>query len=401
MDELEALKQLRVSVAEPGAAAVDAARATLLATFGESPEPRRSGRRRLLVAGAIATAVIVVGGTVLGFLAWGGSGSEDVRVGGPPPSLAPQPQPVSAPTNFLGPWTYSSVDPIDDFLNAHSTGDQPIQAASDNAVATCMQAHGWSYESTADTRQGYGSGEGPTSPVALEQYRETYGYGYLVPTPDSTLSPSATDVQSGQAADDANGAYEASLSSADRARYVRDLGSLPAGDPASRLHQEFNNAVSSAHHATPSPPGPAAGSGCLGTADAAEQAIYPPVPQAAANELQAAFGTIAKDPAMVAGQAGWSACMAGKGFRFSKESQAESSISAYFGDEMTNGGSPPPGLPGKQALELRTATADAQCSMETVWPVQSRLGFAAVQKVIRQFGASKLCGTSKCLVPEQ
>jgi hypothetical protein len=267
-----------------------------------------------------------------------------------------------------------SIDPIEDFMNKHGRGADYIIAVEDS-VAICMRSKGWVYlPRVADLKNVYGAGNGPTDPTALLRYRKSYGYGYLNPTPGDPGAASAIE--------NANANYFRSLTPTAQVRYTSDLGAGP--------DERFDGQTS------------APDSGCRGQAESAERKRIPRVSHAVERDLFKRWATVVTDPAYVAAQHDWASCMARAGFHFRLATDAQASISNLF--------APPPTDPHSQAsaqaqsnaralanaaaLERRTGTADAECAISTVWPVQRRLGLAILQDLVNRYGRDAICGTS-------
>jgi hypothetical protein len=284
-----------------------------------------------------------------------------VRVVGSPTTISPD---LAATT---------SIDPIKDFIEEHDYG-ATYRIAVENRVERCMGSRGWIYvPRVANLTNVYGAGDGPTDPTALLHYRQTYGYGYLNPSP---VHPEAE-----AAIDNANSKYVHLLARDRQVRYMSDLGS---GPDEQRLQ----------------PTRPA--SGCRGTAEAAERKIIPRLSPAVVNELFTRSRGVVGDPEYLAAQHEWASCMSRSGFQFRLATDAQASISNLFAAPPNNPQSQAPAHaqanPQSQkeaaALEIRTGTADARCAAPTVWPVQRRLELTILQDVIDRYGTAVVCGVS-------
>ena len=161
------------------------------------------------------------------------------------------------------------------------------------------------------------------------------------------------------------------LSAADRARYEADLGAS-ASDIAGQGNQ------------TPS--------GCSEEADEATRKPLPQLSDTIVNEIAVAQRAVERDASYVAAEKRWASCMQGKRFAFNHAAEAQRSISDVFGAETA--GSVPSA--GQQELELRTARADAACSLHTVWEARSKVETAILQRFVDKYGRLALCGGPTC-----
>jgi hypothetical protein len=253
----------------------------------------------------------------------------------------------------------TSIDPISDLADRNRTA--PAYAnAFETLVAQCMTAKGWQYEPALQT-EGHFSGDGtrPTNPAALVQYREQYGYGYLNEPPQAA--------ETGRAATDRQGDYEARLTPQQRQEYLADLGSHP-------------------ENGRQDPPG------CREEADATVRRSQPVVDERIINEVLQLEGHVLKVEPYQTASSRWAECMAGEGFSFSEPNVAQASIAALFMSSPQTGAVPGPRTPDARALEIRTATADAHCSLNTVWPVQAQLFGQLVQAMMDKYGREAVCG---------
>jgi hypothetical protein len=232
-----------------------------------------------------------------------------------------------------------------------------------------MTSKGWRYQPAVNSvpvQNQYGPGTAPLKPTALVEFRKSYGYGYF----NHPALPTNYNLADGKAATDGQQEYVATLAADALTRYQRDLGAGP------------DEIANGAHPGFPS-------SGCLNSAELSTSKTIPQLPKAILAELSTQGAGTPASQSFQSADREWSTCMQGRGFDFKHSTDAQASISTLWSESQ--------GAAAQStdaALEIRTGSADAECAIGTVWPAQSKLEWAVVQKVIDQYGRAAVCGTS-------
>jgi hypothetical protein len=240
--------------------------------------------------------------------------------------------------------TVDSVSPIADYLGGEIDGEN-VTSFVEHQTQECMRKKGWDYQAAIPVK----SNEEPRAPTALLQYRQRYGYGLLnIPPTDGTRQ--LVDRQQ---------KYQDSLPTAERQRYAKDLGGTQ-----DRVD------------------GPSVSTGCRGAAEQAGHKLFPAFDPAITQEADRDLDAMRADPRYVAATTKWSACMAKAGFQFHVLTDGRKAVSDHFFE--------PPSDELKR-FERRVGGADAQCLSKTVWPVQSQLETAIVQRLADKYPRSSSC----------
>jgi hypothetical protein len=307
---------------------------------------KENTRSRWVRAGGRRPLAVLIGAVVLGGTACAGAG------GGPATGEGDTPAPGVPATAGAGAGAgdqVTSVSPIVDFMSA-GKGERSLAFRVDHAVADCMHEKGWEWQA----HPAVDVAEEPTEPVALGEWRRTYGYGQLSRPPSVTVSD-------GREVDDRNVAYRSTLSADDRRRFDADLG--VGLDNESGL-----------------PP-----SGCRGDAEKRYRDRYPVANERIVKELGVdGYNSTRAHPDYLEAQSRWSACMARAGYAINrpKDAPAEFARAAVAGNVTEE----------LKARERAVATADTTCSRDTVWPVQARLEAELVRRTIDRYGREATCG---------
>jgi hypothetical protein len=294
---------------------------------------RRDGVARSVLAGTCGLLLTLVAGC-------GGTRVETGAAVGSDSTSSSQPVPARP---------LRSTSPATDFMSP-GLGRKSYVFAVEQAVAVCLRAKGWAMEDPVpDERLAE-----PTNPADLLEWRKKYGYGQLNVDP-AYLTPSPM-----RAVDDRNRAMEESWSSEQRNQYAIDLGvgvDNESGKPPS---------------------------GCRGEAEQKYRPRFPAFNQAIAQGVRDQQDATRAHPDYLNATSRWSACMSTKGYSFHEPRDAPAEFAAAF--EQSN---PTEEL---KAEERAVGLADAECSMDTVWPVRARLEADAVQKFVTKYGREATCG---------
>jgi hypothetical protein len=236
-----------------------------------------------------------------------------------------------------GALTFESISPL---LDLATGGDAPARSyvsLRERAVEDCMTAKGWQYEAIVL------GVEGPhesTRPAAMRNFRERFGYGLLNNTGVAHAARAALNRRHD---------YFDSLSREAQQRFMTDLGASSDDDVAAEP------------------------SGCRGDAEERMNRRFPATTPAIAAEIADAHRAVVATPAYQQAEREWVDCMDQRGFHYRDVHGAHNEISAVFMSGVRD--------EAAQARERAVASADAQCSLATVWPVQARLERALAQEL--------------------
>ena len=276
------------------------------------------------------------------------------------------------------------VGPLGEFYEqlyaSSSTEEMDAQTREREAlVATCMQEQGFEYVPMDPGTDGSSSlDEGEDAPVVdydSEEYAATEGYGVF------------TYDEEDQAADepveeyvDPNEDYVAAMSESEVAAYYEALHGpqveFDEDAPEEEVQYDWTT------------------SGCYGAADhevMGEQAHEDPAFASLMEEMDGLYEDALADPAMVALDAEWAACMADAGFTgFTRQQDAAESVYEEQNTLYESGGSegeyvePDPAVMAElEEQELETAVADARCREEVDYRARSQeVSFALEQDFV-------------------
>lgn len=240
--------------------------------------------------------------------------------------------------------TVDSTSPIDDFL-AGKTDGGTITTFVERQTQECMKKKGWDYQPAISVK----TNQEPRAPAALLQFRHRYGYGLLnIPPANGTRELVDRQQQ-----------YQDSLPPPQQAQYAKDLGGT-----RDRVNAE------------------SVSTGCRGDAEQAGHRLFPVFNPAISEAANRDLDAMEADPRYIAATAKWSACMAKAGFRFHDLTDGRRAVSAHFYEPPTD---------ETKRFERRVGGADAECLMRTVWPVQSQLEKAIVQRLVDKYPQSSSC----------
>jgi|GEM_PF-5082332 hypothetical protein len=240
-----------------------------------------------------------------------------------------------------------SVSPIDDFLLG-GAGEVGLQQATETATHDCMKKKGWDYITASTVPQS--DAQEPRAPQALLAWRRKYGYGLLNIPPSSGGARKTVDGQE---------QYVAALSPTARAKYVADLGGtrdIPGGESIS--------------------------TGCRGQAEVSAHKSFPAFNEAIGAELQRDSDAMQVNPQYQAATRAWSSCMAKSGFAYQDLLDGRRAVTARLDD---------PPSEALDAFERKVGGTDAECLLQTVWPVQARLERAIVQGIVDKYPTAMTC----------
>jgi hypothetical protein len=281
------------------------------------------------------------------------AGGEATSSAGPTSGTTDTHQPTLAPGDLVARLADAgSFSPVAEMMG-DGVGESSSVFVEHQGVAECLRAKGWAWEGpVVDTRP-----RQPRQPAALVEWARQYGYGLLNADPGRTTGSPLRSIN------ERNQSMKESLPPEKRKRLDADVG---VG-----LDNE-----------TGLPP-----SGCNGQVEEQVRKRYPGRNPAIVREVSALSREIPARAEYLEAQQRWAACMAPRGYTFASSVEARREFNDAFA-----GPAPSEEL---QAKEREVATADAECSIDTIWPVQVRLETEVVQKVIAKYGTEATCG-SKC-----
>lgn len=246
-------------------------------------------------------------------------------------------------------------------------------------VATCMQEQGFEYIPMDPATDGsYAVEEGEDAPVVdwdSEEYAATEGYGvFTYDEEDQQVEEPVEEYV------DPNEDYLATMSESETTAYYEALHGpqveFDEDAPAEEVQYDWTTA------------------GCYGAADhevMGEQAYDDPAFASLMEEMEGLYEDTAADPAMVALDAEWAACMADAGFTgFTRQPEAAESIYEEQNSLYESGGTegeyvePDPAVLAElEEQELETAVADARCREEVDYrATEQEIRFALEQDFV-------------------
>lgn len=276
------------------------------------------------------------------------------------------------------------VGPLGEFYEQLYTGSSPEEMDAQTRerealVATCMQEQGFEYLPLDPATDGsYSVEEGEDAPVVdwdSEEHAATEGYGvFTYDEEDQQLEEPVEEYV------DPNEDYVAAMSESERTAFYEALHGpqveFDEDAPAEEVEYDWTTA------------------GCYGAADhevMGEQAWEDPAFTSLMEEMDGLYEDAAADPAMVALDAEWAACMADAGFTgFTRQPEAAESIYEEQNSLYESSGAegeyvePDPAVLAElEEQELETAVADARCREEVDYRAQEQeIRFALEQDFV-------------------